>query len=50
MRRSICVCEPSSCFAGDVGNFQYKVTDQDIQKAELKPYPVAQGQKTNVGY
>jgi hypothetical protein len=26
MRRSICVCEPSSCFAGDVGNFQFIYT------------------------
>ncbi len=26
MRRSICVCEPSSCFAGEVGNFQFIYT------------------------
>ncbi len=26
MRRSICVCEPTSCFAGDVGNFQFIYT------------------------
>src|SRR3990167_2291786 len=26
MRRSICVCEPASCLAGDVGNFQFIYT------------------------
>lgn len=26
MRRSICVCEPASCFAGEVGNFQFIYT------------------------
>ena len=26
MRRSICVCEPASCFAGETGNFQFIYT------------------------
>lgn len=26
MRRSICVCEPMSCFAGEVGNFSFTYT------------------------